>query len=92
MTRLNFTQIIPVLIQNRDGIIIQEEVKAVTSLNHKGIFDVLPLHENFISLIKGYIILHRKNGETNELKITEGVLEVEDNKITIFLEIFSKTF
>lgn len=92
MTSLNFAQTVPIVIQNRDGIVLQEDIKAVTSLNHKGTFDILPLHENFISLIKDYIILHKKNGETKEIKITEGVLEVDNNKITIFLDIFSKTF
>lgn len=92
MTSLKFKQTVPVVIQNRDGILVEEDIKALTSLNHKGTFDILPLHENFISLIKDFIILHKKNGESKEIKITEGVLEVENNKITVFLDIFSKAF
>ena len=92
MKHLDFSQTIPVVIRNRSGILFQEDIKALTSLNNKGVFDILPLHENFISIIKDYIVMYRKNGETKEMKITEGVLEVYQDKISIFLEIFSKAF
>lgn len=60
---------------------------AVSSINEKGPFDVLPMHANFISIVKEKIIIHQKNGQQQELKIDTGVLKNKDNIITIFLGI-----
>lgn len=78
---------ITVTIKNRKGILVQEEVKAVSSFNDKGIFDVLPEHANFISIIKNYIILYKKDGSKNEMKISKGVLRVYENEVKIYLDI-----
>ena len=74
---------ITVTIKNRKGVLVQEEVKAVSSINDKGIFDILPEHANFISIIKDNITLHKKDGSKNEMKISKGVLRVYQNQIHI---------
>lgn len=78
---------IAVTIKNRKGVLVQEEVKAISSLNDKGIFDILPEHANFISIIKDNIVLHKKDGSKNEMKIGKGVLRVYENEIHIYLDI-----
>ncbi|MCL5970225.1 MAG: hypothetical protein M1450_01850 [Patescibacteria group bacterium] len=77
---------ISVVIRNRSGIVLAEEVKALSSLNETGPFDVLPMHENFISIIKDTITIHKKNGK-NEIKISNGIIRVHENQINIFLEV-----
>ncbi len=72
-------------IQTKEGISFNENVKAVTSFNEKGIFDVLPQHENFISVIKDKIIIHTTDGKDKEIKIDNGVLRVYENEADIFL-------
>ncbi len=72
-------------IQTREGISFNEKVKAMTSYNDKGIFDILPEHENFISVIKNKIIIHMLDGKDREMKIDTGVLKVYANEIHIFL-------
>lgn len=73
-------------IKGRQGPIMEnEEVFAVTSINKKGLFDILPEHENFISIIKDRIIVHKKRNDKQEIKIETGILEVTDNKVNIFL-------
>jgi len=78
-----------VTLQNRSGILADEVVSALTSINSSGVFDVLPNHANFISLIKDYIILHHSSKENKEYKFTQGVMEVRNNKVNIYLDVLN---
>ena len=77
---------IHVIIKNRENVYFDDDVTAVSSFNDVGLFDILPMHENFISLIKNKIILHNKQG-VKELKIDQGLLKVRNNKVDIYLGI-----
>lgn len=75
-----------VLIRSRDKTFFKDKVKAVTSFNEKGIFDVLPEHTHFITLIKDKVILHKASGkDTEEIKIDGGVMRVFNNNVDIYI-------
>jgi len=78
------TPTIHVIIKNKENIIYDGQVTAVSSFNDVGLFDVLPLHENFISLVKDKIIIHDNSGQ-KEFKINNGLLKVKDDKVDIYL-------
>lgn len=78
---------IRVIVRNRQEIIVNEEVKAITSFNERGVFDVLPEHSSFISIIKDSLTIHHKNNEKKEMKINQGILKVYENEIHIFLDV-----
>ena len=80
-------QFLKVTIKNKDNSTIEEEVKAVSSFNESGPFDLLPLHENFISIIKDKLIIHKKDGSAKEITLERGVLKIFENEISIFLGI-----
>lgn len=80
---------IRVVVRNRENILFDEEIKAVSSYNEKGLFDVLPIHANFISIIKDALILHKSGGDKQEMKIAGGVLRVHENQVHIFLGLLS---
>ncbi len=61
------------------------DATAVSSVNEIGPFDILGQHENFISIIKGFVRVHQVDGKKVELKIDSGVLKNHNNQITIFL-------
>ncbi|OGH23311.1 MAG: hypothetical protein A2958_00070 [Candidatus Levybacteria bacterium RIFCSPLOWO2_01_FULL_38_13] len=82
---LNNQPLILLKIQTKEGVTFDDKVKAFTSFNEKGIFDVLPQHENFISVIKDKIIIHKASGEDQEIKIDNGVLKVYENEAHVFL-------
>lgn len=63
------------------------EAKSVSSLNTVGPFDILPRHENFISLIADRLAIVDTSGKKFQLKITSGLLEVSANKVRIFIGI-----
>lgn len=82
-----FASEITLTIRNRTSLVFRGQVKAVTSLNDEGKFDILPEHTNFISIIKDYIIIHNLDGTDKELKITRGILKMRGNLISIYLGI-----
>ena len=83
--RENNNPLILLKIQTKQGVSFNDKVRAITSFNEKGVLDVLPQHENFISVIKDKIIIHTKDGQDKEMKIDNGVLKVYENEAHIFL-------
>ena len=75
---------IHVIIKDKNGVIADEAVTALSSYNDVGLFDVLPMHTNFISLIKGKIILH-KIEKDREIKVGTGLLQVISGEVHIYL-------
>lgn len=80
---------IRVVIRNRENVLFDEEITAISSYNEKGLFDVLPLHANFISIIKEALILHKGGKDKQEMKIDGGVLRVHENQVQIYLGLLS---
>jgi len=77
-----------VIIRSREKTIFQDKVKAITSFNEKGIFDVLPQHARFISLVKDVVVLHKQDGD-DDMKIEGGgVLHVNDNHVNVYIGVF----
>lgn len=71
-------------VRNPERILFQGDVASITSYNKKGLFDVLPIHENFISIIEDVVILRTSEGEET-FPVTSGVIKVEKNNVQIFL-------
>jgi F0F1-type ATP synthase epsilon subunit len=82
---------IHLLVRSRKKIIFDADVKAVTSINDKGIFDILPEHAHFISLIQKYILVHALDGKDQKIDLNTGVLKVEDNKINCYIDLITTT-
>ena len=61
--------------------------KAISSYNDIGPFDVLGLHENFISTIRNSLRVTLQNGEKREYKIGNGIMRVNNNIVQVFLGI-----
>ncbi len=78
---------ISVSIYGPDSIEYQGKVSALTSVNDKGTFDILPLHSNFITVIKNKLILYESTGNKKEISLTQGVLKAVKNQVSIFLGI-----
>jgi len=76
---------INVFVRNSENVLYEGLAKAVTSLNDKGTFDVLPTHANFISLIKKFVRIYQKDGQIKEIPVDSGVIRVLENAIEIYL-------
>ena len=80
-------QFLQVTIRDRQGLIFGGEAESVSSVNDKGPFDVLPLHANFISLIKKEVVLHLRGSVDKPLAVEGGVIRVKDNLVEVYLGI-----
>ncbi len=78
-------KLINVVVRDRAGIQFEGEVKAITSHNPTGTFDILPMHTNFITVVRQKLILHQANGSKMELNIENGVLRASEDKVEIYL-------
>jgi F0F1-type ATP synthase epsilon subunit len=59
--------------------------RSVSSKNRLGNFDILPKHINFITLIFDELIIQTQEKRKIVYKFQRGVLEVNENKVKIFL-------
>lgn len=72
-------------IRNREKLLFNGPVKAVSSLNERGVFDILPEHTNFISVIKDFVEVHLPDGKSQKLTFTHGVLRVIGSNVLIYV-------
>lgn len=72
-------------ILSSDKNIFNAEVKSVSSTNSSGKFDILPNHQNFISLIFGQVTVTDAKGKRNILHIEHALLKCINNQIEIYL-------
>ncbi len=79
------SNLLTVTIKDPKSQIFNGEVLSITSTNKKGKFDVLPLHSNFISLIKDFVIVREQNKKEITIPLQSGVLRVGGDKVNILI-------
>ena len=78
-------QTIYVTIISREKKVYEGEAKAVSSINEKGLFDILPEHTNFISVIKEKVIVEEPNGKKTEFPLIRGVVRVLEGRVQVLI-------
>ena len=76
-----------VVVRNKEKVIFSGQAAAITSVNEKGVFDVLPSHENFITLIKEKIIIHPTLRENKEIQIENGIVRIYKDKVYVYVNL-----
>jgi len=79
------TSTLTVVVRNKDKILYNGQARGITATNDKGPFDILQQHENFISLIRGKIIIHVTPKEEKEIQIENGIVRVYRDKVYIYV-------
>lgn len=79
-------QTFDIVVRSRQATFFNGAVSAISSVNIKGPFDVLPRHIHFISLIREYILIQKQNGQTERIVFTDGVIKVKDNKVEVYID------
>lgn len=75
-----------VKIVNAAGTLYNGPAASISSVNNTGPFDILPLHTNFISLIKVKVVLRLSDGTKREFALDDvGLLRNRANVVNIFL-------
>lgn len=83
--KLRPDQILRVMVRNREKVIYDGTAWAVSSVNNRGIFDILPEHINFITMIKDSLTIHKPDRTVQEYKIRTGLMRVSRNTIEIYV-------
>jgi F0F1-type ATP synthase epsilon subunit len=73
-----------ITINSPSDVIWQGKALAISSKNHKGTFDILPQHANFITIIKNHPITIHLGAGTKEFTFPQCVLYNHDNYVSIF--------
>lgn len=79
-----------VLVRKRDKLVYKGQALAVSSVNPKGPFDILPEHANFITVIKDFLIIRKPDKTQEKFELKNGVLYSADNTITVYLDILTE--
>ena len=66
-------------------VVYEGEAISVSSVNVKGIFDILPLHTQLITVCEKEVIVRERAGEEMRFEIQKGVIRVAGNTVKIFL-------
>ena len=70
------------------GIIFQGEATALSSINSKGPFDILPQHANIITLIEqSPILIHKTDRTMQTFTFPLAIVYFENNFATIYTDI-----
>jgi F0F1-type ATP synthase epsilon subunit len=75
---------IHVRINSPEKIIWEGEATSLTSENSKGPFDILPLHTNFVSIIRDKEIRITSKGKVETFKFPVSVLSAHSNTVCIY--------
>ncbi len=62
------------------------KVKSFSSQNSEGPFDILPEHENFVTMAHDKITMVDLEGKKIEIVIEKAVLEASNNLVKVFIE------
>ena len=84
-----YKQTFPILIRDKERIVYQGQALALTTWNDKGVFDVLPTHSHFISLIHKKLDIIKPDGKTLSVPIVKAILKVFQGEARIYMGVFS---
>lgn len=80
-------QAIKLKVQDAESIIFEGEVDRISSFNEVGLFDVFPMHANFISIIRQQLVFYKNHEKIKEIKIEQAILKAKQDVVHIFLGI-----
>lgn len=76
---------IHVFVMTGDSVVFDSKATSVSSRNETGRFDILPLHTNFISIVREFILIQINAEQKKEIVIKSGILRVYENNVQIFV-------
>ncbi|MBP7832586.1 MAG: hypothetical protein KA035_02335 [Candidatus Levybacteria bacterium] len=81
--------VLDVEIRSPDKMVFKGEAQAISSRNEVGPFDVLPQHENFISIISGKITVWTGKHQKQEIESESAIMKAKSNIVRVFLGVES---
>lgn len=86
MSQLNETELtLGLNMRSRTKSYFNGKVHSVTAYNDKGELDILPLHTNFVSLVKKYVVIDAGLSSQQRFEFDSGVLSVQENTVDLYV-------
>jgi F0F1-type ATP synthase epsilon subunit len=79
------SNLLHVFVMTGDSVIYDDKAASVSSRNERGRFDILPLHTNFISIIKEFVLIKQNPDLNKQIVIKNGIMRVFENNVQIFV-------
>jgi F0F1-type ATP synthase epsilon subunit len=80
-------EVLDLIIRDRENVLFEGPARALSSQSDKGVFDILPQHTNFISIVKEKVIIHKIDGSSQDIAVRYGIVKVYMNKVSVYLGI-----
>jgi F0F1-type ATP synthase epsilon subunit len=77
--------LLEVYIRSRTKNYYKGSAQSLTTYNDKGELDILPMHTNFVSIIKKYIIVDKGLPTLKKFDLESAVLSVQDGKVDVYV-------
>ena len=74
-----------VFVMTGDSVVYDDTATSVSSRNEKGRFDILPMHTNFISIVKEFVLIQINAEDKKEIDIKNGIMRVYENNVQVFV-------
>lgn len=78
-------QALAVTVASSEKTFYEGRARSISSVNSVGPFDILPQHENFVSLISKKVTIFDAAGKKYEYAILHGLLEVSGDIVRVFI-------
>ena len=83
--QIPINSLLSIVVREREKLLFQGQALAITAVNEAGPFDVLPLHTNFISVVKDSLTIIKEDGSKLEIPLARGILKVQRNMVEVYL-------
>lgn len=74
-----------VVVRARNAEYYNGKAAAVSSINKKGAFDILPRHTHFITLIQNSVTIYKNDGTTQQFSFSNALLKIKDDLVEIYI-------
>ena len=78
-------QSLHLIIRSREKVEFEGTVATISSVNQKGVFDILVQHENFISLLDSSLKIRLLDGNVKDFPVASAVVKVTNNQVEVFV-------
>ena len=74
-----------VYVRSRTKNYFQGSARSLTATNKTGQFDILPMHANFITMVKDWVIVDKGLSTEKKIEFTSAVISVNGNHLDVYV-------
>jgi len=64
-----------------------DQAQSVSGVNETGVFDILPKHHNFLTLLSAGDLTIRTARDKRTIKIEKGLMHIKADQVVVFLDV-----